>query len=387
MSAYYAAPGVMPADTTVDEEPAPVLVTVAGPVPQSRLTVLFRAFLVVPHLFTLWALAIAAYVIAIIGWFGAVSTGRLPVFAADYLTGFLRWQTRVFGYAILLTGGYPPVTLEDADYPIRVTVRPGRLNRLAVLFRIVLLIPAWIVAGVLGYGAFTVVAFVSWLIVLVRGQLPGSLHAALAAAVRYQTRVLGFALMLTSAYPADLFGDAAPPPGYWAPPGFGWPWRLVLSGTARKLLAGFIVLGAVLAAGQSVIGVLATSGIVTSAAASAEAQADFAPVDTAIDNYAASARACDGQLACLTSLDRQVAGILGAFAGQVPGIRMPRGRASAAAADLAASAAHASGVFGSLGAAATVGRYESIEDVGTLQRSVSQMDQDYLTLRNALGDS
>ena len=86
MSAYYAAPSVMPADTTVREEPAPVLVAVAGPVPQSRLTVLFRAFLIVPHLFALWALAIAAYMIAIIGWFGAASTGRLPVFAADYLT-------------------------------------------------------------------------------------------------------------------------------------------------------------------------------------------------------------------------------------------------------------------------------------------------------------
>jgi hypothetical protein len=381
------------------EEPAPVLVAFADPAPQSRLSVLFRVFMVIPHLFILWALAVAAYVIAMIGWFGALFTGRLPVFAADYLTGFLRWQTRVFGYAILLTGAYPPFATEDADYPIGVAVRPGRLNRLAVLFRIVLLIPAWIMQSVIAYGAFTVVAFVSWLIVLASGRMPASLHAVLAAAVRYQTRVLGYSLMLTSAYPDGLFGDSVPPqvawsqpgygyaqPGYWAPQGYGSPWRLVLSGTARKLMIGFIVLGALLAAGQSAIVVLATSGILTSAAASAELEADFVPVDSAIDNYAASAKACDGQLACLTSLDRQVAGTIGAFAGQVPSIAMPRGRAGAATAALTASAAHASGAFGSLGAAATASQYESITDSGTLQHSVSQMDQDYLALRNALGD-
>jgi Domain of unknown function (DUF4389) len=362
------------------EEPAPVLVAFAGPAPQSRLSVLFRAFMVIPHLFILWALAVAAYVIAMIGWFGALFSGRLPVFAADYLTGFLRWQTRVSGYAILLTGAYPPFTTEDADYPIAVAVRPGRLNRLAVLFRIVLLVPAWIMLSVIAYGAFTVVAFVSWLIVLASGQMPASLHAALAAAVRYQTRVLGYSLMLTSAYPGDLFGDSVPPQGY------GSPWRLVLSGAARKLMIGFIVLGALLAAGQSAIEVLAASGILTSAAASAELEADFVPVDSAIDNYAASAKACDGQLGCLTSLDRRVAGTIGAFAGQVPDIAMPRGKAGAAAAALTASAAHASGVFGSLGAAGTASQYESIAESGTLQHSVSQMNQDYLALRNALGD-
>ena len=124
MSAYYASPGG-PAAATVQEELAPVLLAFAGPAPQSRLTVLIRALMVIPHIVVLWALAIAAYVVVIIGWFGALFTGRLPGFAADFLTGFVRWQARVFGYAILLTDVYPPFTLEDADYPIRVAVRPA----------------------------------------------------------------------------------------------------------------------------------------------------------------------------------------------------------------------------------------------------------------------
>ena len=126
MSAYYASPGTGPVAATGQEALAPVLVAFAGPAPQSRLTVLVRMLMVIPHIIVLWALAIAAYVVVIIGWFGALFTGRLPAFAADYLAGFVRWQTRVFGYAILLTDVYPPFTLDDADYPIRVAMRPGR---------------------------------------------------------------------------------------------------------------------------------------------------------------------------------------------------------------------------------------------------------------------
>ena len=235
MSAYYATPGG-PAAATGQEELAPVLVAFAGPARQSRLTVLIRLLMVIPHFIVLWALGIAAYVVVIIGWFGALFTGRLPTFAADFLAGFVRWETRVFGYTILLTDVYPPFTLEDADYPIRVAVRPGRLNRLAVLFRFILLIPAWIVASIVSYGALTIVQFVSWLIVLISGQMPDSLHQALSAVLRYQVRVIGFAFMLTSAYPAGLYGDpvtagsalaASPQPGYGAfgvqpgQPGYG----------------------------------------------------------------------------------------------------------------------------------------------------------------------
>jgi hypothetical protein len=224
MSAYYAAPGAQAA-VTGQEELAPVLVAFAGPAPQSRLTVLIRLLMVIPHLIVLWALAIAAYVVVIIGWFGALFTGRLPNFAADYLAGFVRWQTRVLGYAILLTDVYPPFTLEDADYPIRVAVRPGRLNRLAVLFRLILLIPAWIVEAVVGYGAFTLFQIVNWLIVLFSGRMPNSLYQALAAALRYQARVIGFAFMLTSAYPSGLYGDPvmAAPAGPAGPAGPSGP--------------------------------------------------------------------------------------------------------------------------------------------------------------------
>jgi hypothetical protein len=90
MSAYYASPGSGPQDVTGQEQLAPVLVAFAGPAPQSRLTVLIRLLMIIPYAIVLWAVTIAAYVLVIIGWFGALFTGRLPDFAAAYLTGYLR---------------------------------------------------------------------------------------------------------------------------------------------------------------------------------------------------------------------------------------------------------------------------------------------------------
>ena len=186
MSAYYATGG--PATATEQPTLAPVLIAFAPSAPQSRLTVLVRIIMVIPQLFVLWLLGIAAMVVVIIGWFGALFTGRLPLFAADFLAGYLRWLTRVYAYMFLLTDVYPPFALDDADYPVRVAVMPGELNRLAVLFRIFLLIPCWIVQGILSYGAFTIVEFVTWLIVLITGRMPTALHQALSAALRYQIR-------------------------------------------------------------------------------------------------------------------------------------------------------------------------------------------------------
>lgn len=205
-----------PFGTAVITEPlAPVLATFAGPAPQRRLTVLVRFILAIPHLACLAALGVAAEFVAIIGWFGALFTGRLPGFAADFLGGYLHWQFRVSAYTALMTDVYPPFAFGDAPYPVRIAFRPGRLNRLAVLFRVFLVFPAGLVADVLELGAFTIMGVVTWLIVLVRGTMPEPLYQAYAAVLRYVTRYTGYLLMLTSAYPAGLFGDTPP-----APPAF-----------------------------------------------------------------------------------------------------------------------------------------------------------------------
>jgi len=190
------------------EMAAPIMMAFGGPVKQLRVTVLFRLILVIPQAIVLAFVAIAALVVLVIGWFGALFTGRLPSFAAEFLTGVLRWQMRVSGYQYLMTDRYPPFGLQHDDaYPIWLAAQPGRLNRWSVLWRLPLVLPASILAYIVQSGGFTIVAFIAWCIVLISGRMPPSLYLAYAASLRYQARVGGYALMLTSEWPWGLFGD------------------------------------------------------------------------------------------------------------------------------------------------------------------------------------
>jgi hypothetical protein len=422
MSAYYATGAGAPA--TEQSTPAPVLVAFAGSAPQSRLTVAFRIFMAIPQLIVLWLLGIAAIVITIIGWFGALFTGRLPVFAADFLTGYVRWLSRVYAYNYLLTDVYPPFTLDDADYPVRLAVMPGRLNRLAVLFRFFLLIPCWIVQAVVSYGALTIFLFVTWLIVLIRGQMPDSIHQALSAVLRYQVRTLGFALMLTSAYPGGLFGDPAAP-GSWSPAGPGYPaqpgdgalqgygdpqqgygppqpgyaqagygapaagtaggpsWRLVLSETARRLVVLFIVLGVLLGAVNGAVQGALASNRVSALTAAEQVAADVAPVRDSLDNYSTSVQACDKKLSCVEGVDRKVASTLSTFAAQLRGIAMPS-QATAANAALASAVSDTAAIFAKLSTATSATQYISEAQSSGLQQSVDKINQAYDNLGTAL---
>ena len=210
--------------------PPPVQVWVAGPAPQRRLTVLLRLILVIPHYIILIFLAIAAVVVAFLGWWGALFMGRLPDFATSYLTGWVRWGSRAAAYTALLTDAYPPFSLDDEpDYPVRIAMTQERLNRASVFFRFILLIPILILGGVFSYGAFSIVAIVAWIIVLITGKLPDSLHLAYTAVFRFQVRAYCYQYLLTPTYPVrGLFGDdaataPAPPAGPGAPSGFGTP--------------------------------------------------------------------------------------------------------------------------------------------------------------------
>ena len=182
----------------------------AGPMRQRRVITAFRLLLAIPHFLVLYVLAIAAEVVAVIGWFAALFTGRLPAGLADFLTGWLRWSARVYAYVGLLTDQYPPFALADADYPVRLSAAPGGLNRVAVLFRLILAIPASLLLALIGYGA-AVIGIVIWLIVLVTGSMPAPLHQAVAAVIRYSARFYGYFFLMSGTYPGGLFGDPAEP--------------------------------------------------------------------------------------------------------------------------------------------------------------------------------
>jgi uncharacterized membrane protein YgcG len=206
---------------------------ITPPARQRRLTVLLRLLLLIPQFIVMALLGIVTFFAAIVAWFAALALGRLPGWAESYLSGYVAYTTRVYASLYLLVDRYPPFGFTAPRSPVQVELHPGRLNRLAVLFRIILVIPAGIIGAVLAAG-WQALSFFCWLVVLVLGRTPAPLFEATAAVLRYNMRLQAYFLMLTAAYPKRIFGDpgtaqAAPggvpgsaAPGSAAPGGASW---------------------------------------------------------------------------------------------------------------------------------------------------------------------
>ncbi len=218
---------------------------VDGPGPQNRLTVLFRLILLIPQYLVAFFIALAAVFVMFVSWFGALFMGRLPAWSERFLTGYLGYMTRIGAYANLLVDAYPPFSFNAPDYPVRVEVHSGRLNRAAVLFRFILAIPAALVQYVLNYGWFAC-SFFLWLSVLITGRTPTPVFGATAAVLRYSFRFSAWAMMLTSSYPKHVFGD----PGTATSQDTQGTRPLALTSGGRALVIVFIVLGVLALAGN-----------------------------------------------------------------------------------------------------------------------------------------
>jgi len=436
---YPAYPAGAPGAQLTLAEPDPVQVAVAEPARQGRATVAFRLILAIPHMFLLFFLAIAAFVVAFLGWWGALFTGRLPEFAVNYLTGFVRWVLRYQAYLYLLTDAYPPFTLDDVpEYPVRLAIpERQKLNRAAVFFRFFLAIPGWIVTAVVTEGAGSIVLFVTWLLALVNGHLPRPLHQALTALLRYQTRFYCYYWMLTPAYPWGLFGDtpAMPPAaagygpqdgGYGAPspgygnagytPGYGTPgsvygapggygaqggygpgqavfqpasWELVLSKSARQLVILFLVLGVLTGVFNGVSNSFSLSRAMDARTANNAINAinsSYNTLTTEMNRWHYTVSACDQNLTCVTKADANAATYFSDFASELRATAMPSG-ATAAANQLYADATGIAQEYAQLSQAPNVAGYQSTFNRLGLQQSLNRFDQDFDALGTALDNS
>src|SRR5687768_11124870 len=126
------------------EQPNVVVLGLEGPRPQRRLTVAFRIILAIPHWLYAYVLGIAVFFAVVAAWLAALVIGRMPDGLGTFIGRTLQYYGRVYSYSYyLLTDRYPPFALDDVDYPVTVTVPTGgRLNRAAVFFRAILMIPA-----------------------------------------------------------------------------------------------------------------------------------------------------------------------------------------------------------------------------------------------------
>lgn len=168
---------------------------------RSRLTVFFRLLLAVPHLLWLSLLGLVAILAVVPAWLAALLTGRVPSVLHRLLAAVTRYAVHVHAFLLLVGGPFPGFTGREGSYPVEALIAPAeRQRRLVTLFRLVLVLPALLLAAALG-GVLYVIGFLGWWASLVTGRMPAGLRDLGAACIRYNAQTSAYALLLTERYP------------------------------------------------------------------------------------------------------------------------------------------------------------------------------------------
>ena len=145
-------------------------------------------------------LGAAAGIVAVIAWFSILFTGQYPAGLRSFAAMYLRWRVRAVAYLALLRDEYPP--FGEGPYPVSLELTapvPPR-DRLAVAFRIFLVLPHLVAMWALGiaWGFTTVIA---WFMILFTGDYPPDLYRFGVGVLRWNTRVEAYLLLLHDEYP------------------------------------------------------------------------------------------------------------------------------------------------------------------------------------------
>jgi hypothetical protein len=188
--------------------PHPIQVVVTDDLKRNRVTVFFRLLLVIPHYIVLTLWSIVAEIAIIIAWFAALITGRVPAGLHNFIASWLRYTTHVYAYLFLLADPYPPFS-GSQEYPVDLQIAPAEpQSRWKTFFRIILAIPALIIASVLRYLGLAV-AVIGWFAALFLGRMPKGLRDTGAWTLRVDQQTYAYTSLLTDKYPQ--FGPTPEP--------------------------------------------------------------------------------------------------------------------------------------------------------------------------------
>ncbi len=200
------APGE-PAEAEVAPAQHPVSMAVTDDLRRSRLLVFFRLLLVIPHLIWLLLWSIVAVVVAVLTWICALVTGQPPRPFHRFLSRFVRYANHVYAFLFLIGNPFPGFLGKPGSYPVDLELPAReRQSRWVTGFRLVLALPAFLIAGGLA-GAMLVAAFLGWFVGLFLGRMPQGLRDLGAYALRYQGQANAYLYFVTERYP-----DSGPRP-------------------------------------------------------------------------------------------------------------------------------------------------------------------------------
>jgi Domain of unknown function (DUF4389) len=200
---------------------------------RSRLTVFFRLFLAIPVLIWLTLRGIAAFVVGFVNWLAVLIQGEVPDSLHDFVANYIRYSTQVSAYLFLAANPYPWFRCQEG-YPVDLEVdRPVRQGRWGGFFRLILAIPALLLAGALGSGltsgssgqtsasassgsedtlwwnvtsvggAAVAAAVLAWFFAVALGRAPRGLRDLIAFALGYGAQAGGYLFLVTPRYPTS----------------------------------------------------------------------------------------------------------------------------------------------------------------------------------------
>ena len=182
--------------------PHPVRLVDHDDLRRSRLTVLVRLLLALPHLIWITLYTLVALFVGLANWIVTLIKGRSPQRMHRWLVRYLRYTVYVYSYVYVLANPYPPFHGEERSYPVDLHVEglDGQ-RRLITAFRLILVIPAFVLSWVLGQ-VLQVLAVLNWLIAIFIGRVPRGIEQLGLYCLRYQTQVYAYVLVITDRYPS-----------------------------------------------------------------------------------------------------------------------------------------------------------------------------------------
>ena len=183
---------------------------------RNRWTVGFRLILAIPHFIWLAGWFSLAVVVSIAQWIATLIQGTPSPTLHRFLAAYVRYAAHLAAYLTLAADPYPGFTGRSGSYPVEVEIpEPGQQNRWVTGFRVVLAVPALILADALmgfgssaaggGYGSSggvaATAAFLGWFYCLARGRMAEGLRNAAVYGIGYSVQVYGYLFFFTQRYP------------------------------------------------------------------------------------------------------------------------------------------------------------------------------------------
>jgi Domain of unknown function (DUF4389) len=215
------------------EDRRPVRLVVRDDLERSRLTVFFRLILAIPLFVWVVLRGIAAFLVGFVNWLAVLIQAEVPDSLHDFVANYIRYSTQVGAYVFLAANPYPWFRVQQ-DYPVDVEIDPPvRQGRWGGFFRLLLALPALVLATALGGGLATgssgqssaassnggeealwfnassaggvaaAAAFLAWFAILARGSAPRGLRDVTAFALGYAAQAGAYLFLLTPRYPTS----------------------------------------------------------------------------------------------------------------------------------------------------------------------------------------